>query len=471
MSVKKKAVMSFASVSLDGIFKYIDKDPERNLVKLLEGAEKIFGDKMFPKENFEKLKKGAADPDNIYTQLAKGMLRDIDRGVLKHMLLSLGVEAGYFGTKEVRANREKYHCNIPWQILIDPTSACNLKCKGCWAAEYGHRQNLTYDEMNSVIAQGRELGTHFYMFTGGEPLIRKNDIIRLCEENPDCAFMAYTNGTLIDDALCEETLRVGNLAYALSVEGTEESNDLRRGEGAYKATMDAMALLKKHKCLFGISVCYTRKNLDYVISDEFVDKMIEAGVKFAWYFNYMPVGHTADKELIPRPDQRKTMYFWLRKMRDSATGKPMMVIDFQDDGEYVGGCIAGGRNYFHINSAGDMEPCVFIHYSDANIRTHTLLEALQNPLFMAYHKGQPFNENHLRPCPMLENPDKLRAIIKETGAKSTNLIVEEDVDTLCGRCDEFALQWQGVADEIWNSTKHPITHTNYYRDGETGVRQ
>ena len=158
-------------------------------------------------------------------------------------------------------------------------------------------------------------------------------------------------------------------------------------------------------------------------------------------------------------------------MRDSATGKPMMVIAFQDDGEYVGGCIAGGRNYFHINSAGDMEPCVFIHYSDANIRTHTLLEALQNPLFMAYHKGQPFNENHLRPCPMLENPDKLREIIRTTGAKSTNLIVEEDVDTLCGRCDEFALQWQGVADEIWNSTKHPITHTNYYRDGETGVRQ
>ena len=471
MSVKKSAVKTFASVSLDGIFKYIDKDPERNLVKLLEGAQKIFGDKMFPAENFEKMKRGAADPNNIYTRLAKGMLSDIDRGLLKHMLLSLGIEAGYFGTKEVRANREKYGCNIPWQILIDPTSACNLKCKGCWAAEYGHRQNLTYDEMQSVITQAKALGTHFYMFTGGEPLIRKNDIIRLCEENPDCAFMAYTNGTLIDDAFCEEVLRVGNLAFALSIEGTEESNDFRRGEGAYRRTMQAMETLKKHRCLFGISVCYTRQNLDYVISDEFVDRMVEAGVKYAWYFNYMPVGHGADKDLIPRPDQRKTMYFWLRKMRNSATGKPLMVIDFQDDGEYVGGCIAGGRNYFHVNSAGDMEPCVFIHYSDANIRTHTVLEALQNPLFMAYHKGQPFNDNHLRPCPMLENPDKLRAMVRETGAKSTNLIMAEDVDTLCGRCDEFALEWAGVADEIWRTTKHPITHTQYYRDGNHAKRQ
>ena len=43
-------------------------------------------------------------------------------------------------------------------------------------------------------------------------------------------------------------------------------------------------------------------------------------------------------------------------------------MDFQNDGEFVGGCIAGGRNYCHINANGDVEPCVFIHYSSANIR-------------------------------------------------------------------------------------------------------
>ena len=465
MAVKKKAVMAVASTALDGIFKYIDKNPEEGYVKILDFAEKLIGDHLFPKENFKKLKAGAADPDNIYTRLANGILRDVDRGVLKHMLLTLGIEAGYFGTKEVRANREKYNCNIPWTILFDPTSACNLKCKGCWAAEYGHRQSLTLDEMRSIISQGKALGTHMYMLTGGEPLIRKDDILRLCEEFPDCMFMSYTNGTLIDDAFCENVKRVGNLAFALSVEGTEVTNDARRGEGAYADTMRAMELLRKHKLLFGISVCYTRQNFDYVISDEFVEDMIEKGVKYAWYFNYMPVGHTADKELIPTPAQRKTIYFWLRKMRKSETGKPLMVIDFQDDGEYVGGCIAGGRNYFHVNSAGDIEPCVFIHFSDSNIRKNTLLEALQSPLFMEYRKGQPFNDNHLRPCPMLENPGALREIIHKTGAKSTNLIAEEDVDTLCGKCDDFAYDWAPVAEEIWNTTPHPKTHTQYYRDG------
>ena len=75
-------------------------------------------------------------------------------------------------------------------------------------------------------------------------------------------------------------------------------------------------------------------------------------------------------------------------------------MDFWNDGEYVGGCIAGGRCYCHINANGDIEPCAFIHYSDSNIREKTLLEAYQSPLFMGYHDNQPWNDNMLRPCPI-----------------------------------------------------------------------
>ena len=419
---------------------------------------------MFPPENFTKMKAAVKSGDNCYLTLAENILRDVDRGLIKSLLLSLGVHAGYYGTKTVRANRDKYNCNIPWTILFDPTSACNLHCKGCWAAEYGHALKLSLDEMRSIVKQGRALGTHFYMLTGGEPLIRKDDIVTLAKENPECTFLIYTNATLVDEKLCRDIKKCGNITLALSIEGTKESNDDRRGEGAYSRTLKTMELLKREKILFGISICYTRKNVEAVTDDAFLDKMVDLGVKYALYFNYMPVGHDADKELIPTPMQRKYMYYFMKKMRNGKTGKPIFVMDFQDDGEYVGGCIAGGRNYFHVNSNGDIEPCVFIHYSDSNIRTDTLLDALRKPLFMAYRKGQPFNDNHLRPCPMLENPEKLRAIIKETGAKSTDLIVSEDVETLCARCDEFSKEWQPVADEIWRTNKHPKTHTQYYRD-------
>ena len=455
-----------ADKALSRILKYIDKAPEKNLLKILNIAEKNF--KFFPQKNFVKMKAAVADKDNVYMQMFKNILNDIDRDLVKSLLLSLGVHAGYYGTKTVRENRDKYNCNIPFTILFDPTSACNLKCKGCWAAEYGHSMQLSLDEMRSIVKQGRELGTHMYMLTGGEPLIRKKDIITLASENPECTFLIYTNATLIDEKLCKDIKKCGNIALALSVEGDEDSNDFRRGEGAYKTTMEAMDLLKKEKLLFGMSVCYTSKNINQVTSDEFLDKMVAKGVKFAFYFNYMPVGQNADKELIPTPSQRKYMYFWIRKVRNAKTGKPLFVMDFQDDGEFVGGCIAGGRNYFHINSNGDMEPCVFIHYSDSNIRTHTIFEALNNPLFMAYRKGQPFNDNHLMPCPMLENPDILRDIVKKTGAKSTEFVSKETVDELCAKCDDFSKAWAPVAKDIWDNNPHPITHTQYYRDTPEG---
>lgn len=68
-------------------------------------------------------------------------------------------------------------------------------------------------------------------------------------------------------------------------------------------------------------------------------------------------------------------------------GPGIFTMDFQNDGEFVGGCIAGGRNYFHINANGDAEPCVFIHYSNGNIHENTILEILKQPLFMAYLKN------------------------------------------------------------------------------------
>ena len=163
----------------------------------------------------------------------------------------------------------------------------------------------------------------------------------------------------------------------------------------------------------------------------------------------MPVGNDAVTQLMPTPAQREMMYDRVRYCRRT---KPLFAIDFQNDGEYVGGCVAGGRRYLHINANGDVDPCVFIHYSDSNIREKTLLECLQSPLFMAYHENQPFNENHLRPCPMLENPQKLREMVAKTQAKSTDMQSPESADHLCSKCDEYAKNWTPSAEKLWNES-------------------
>ncbi len=463
MTGKEKMQRVFASTAFDRIFKYIKKNPTENIVKMINIAQRLSGGR-FPEKNFDAWREAVCDPDNVWNHFAMSIINDCDEAYIKKFLLAFGLGAGINGTKAVRENREKYHCNIPFLILFDPTSACNMNCKGCWSAEYGHKSNLSLDEMRSIVRQGTEIGTHVYMLTGGEPLVRKDDILTLCRENPNCIFLAYTNATLVDEKFCLNMKEVGNLSLAVSIEGNEQSNDARRGSGAYAKSIEALELLKKHGLIYGISVCYTSENVPFVTSDEFLDDMVDKGVKFAFYFNYMPVGKNAVASLIPRPDQRAHMYAWLRRVRNVKSGKPMFFMDFQNDAEYVGGCIAGGRNYFHINSEGDMEPCVFIHYSDSNIRDKTILEGLQSPLFMAYYHNQPFNDNHLRPCPMLENPQYLRMMVSSTGAQSTDLVEKESAEDLCRKCDGFASEWAPIADKLWRENPHPNPKTQFYRD-------
>jgi MoaA/NifB/PqqE/SkfB family radical SAM enzyme len=349
-----------------------------------------------------------------------------------------------FGEQEKLS--EKYGCNIPWAILIDPTSACNLKCTGCWAAEYSKQSNLSYDELDGVVKQGCDLSCYFYIFSGGEPLIRKDDIIKLCAAHQDCIFAAFTNGTLIDGQFCEEIKRVGNFFPILSIEGFEEATDMRRGEGTFKKVVAAMDLLKQNHLAFGFSCCYHSQNVDDVASDEFIDFMIEKGAWFGWYFTFMPVGTGSPVELMVNPDQRAYMYKRVREIRER---KPIFVLDFWNDGEFVEGCIAGGRRYFHINSNGDAEPCAFIHYATENIRQTSLLNILRSPLFMQYHDGQPFNGNHLRPCPLLDNPNRLSEMVKVSGAHSTQPVDSEDVDELTAKCAEPSKKWAETADALW----------------------
>ena len=449
------------SKAIDVVLKDVDKNREEAIVKIVDLMQKYMGDEKLDLD-YDNIRKMIRDKDGAFNKYINKALDEIDPHVLKTAALNLGYEAFFHGTKTIRKMREIHQCNVPWLILMDPTSACNLHCTGCWAAEYGNKLNLTFDEMDNLIKQGKELGIYLYMFTGGEPLVRKADIIKLCEKHNDCAFLAYTNGTLVDEAFCNEMLRVGNLYLAISLEGFEAVNDLRRGDGVYGKVMHAMDLLKENGLIFGTSICYTSKNIETVTSDEFVDLMVDKGCRYAFYFHYMPVGNDAAVDLLPTVEQRTYMRTRVREIRKLTTGKGLFTMDFQNDGEFVGGCIAGGRNYFHINANGDAEPCVFIHYSGANIRTHSLLEILHQPLFMAYRDNQPFNENHLRPCPMLENPEILQRMVKETGAKSTDLKSPESVEHLCGKCEQYAKNWQPRADELWAQTpKVEHSYENY----------
>lgn len=214
------------------LYGYLDKDPDANIPRLMDWVDRFAGDgpNSFPTQRAA-FRKIIENPDNNWYRLIRSMWTDIDGEVRKTFFENFMLNGNLIGWTIQEEARTRYGCNIPWAILLDPTSACNLHCTGCWAAEYGNKLNLSFDEIDSIITQGKKLGVYIYIYTGGEPMVRKDDLIALCNKHSDCEFLCFTNATLIDEEFADQMLRVKNFVPAISVEGFEEATDSRRGSG------------------------------------------------------------------------------------------------------------------------------------------------------------------------------------------------------------------------------------------------
>jgi MoaA/NifB/PqqE/SkfB family radical SAM enzyme len=215
----------------------------------------------------------------------------------------------------------------------------------------------------------------------------------------------------------------------LSIEGDEATTDARRGAGTYRKLLGTMELLRKHGVLFGYSSTVTRHNWQTLLSDEFVDPLVERGAAISWHFLYMPVGGAPDMSLMPTPEQRNEFRLGIQRLRNT---KAMLPVDFWGDAPWVGGCIAG-KHYLHINNEGWVEPCIFTHFATDNIAETSLAAAFNSPYFREIRARQPFNHNLLMPCMLIDNPEQSREIMAACGACPTHAGAESLVTGLCGQ--------------------------------------
>ncbi|MDI3476576.1 MAG: hypothetical protein PWQ59_101 [Thermoanaerobacterium sp.] len=445
--------MNIVDPIVSTIIDYVEKDPEKNLDKIANLMKKVA---IMPnhKQQIENVKRFLDDKDSNWYKFTLKGLKNIDKNILKTFVIDFFVNANLKGIPKQKEFEEKYDINIPWAILMDPTEACNLRCVGCWAGQY-KPHNLSFEVMDRVCREAEELGIYFIVLSGGEPTVRMKDIVKLAERHKNQVFLLFTNGTLIDEEMVKEVKRVGNITFAISINGFKENNDAIRGEGTFDKIVKAMDLMRENGVLFGYSATYTRANVEEISSDEFIDMMIDKGAYFAWYFTYIPIGRDPDVKFMVTPKQRKYMYERINYIRAT---KELFAIDFWNDGEFSGGCIAGGRRYLHINAAGEVEPCAFIHYSNVNINEVSLKEALQSPIMKAYRKRQPFNQNMLRPCPLIDNPEKLLEIVEESGAKHTEASEASHIKNLYNDLRVVADSWGEVADDIWEKKVNLSIH-------------
>jgi MoaA/NifB/PqqE/SkfB family radical SAM enzyme len=425
--------------------KYLLSKDIDDLDKLIDWAEKL----PMPQNHrvyLESAKKFLKDKDSNWYQFAQRLLRETDPYVKEKIGMNFFLNANFLGVQRQNKMAKELGHSVPWAILIDPTERCNLNCTGCWAGDYQRSEELDFETLDRVMTEAEELGIFFTIMSGGEPTLRKRDIIKLAEKHPSQVIHLFTNGTLVDDEFVAEMMRVGNITLAFSIEGFEESTDSRRGKSVFKKVMEAMDRMRKAGLIFGVSVTYTRKNTEELASEEFVDMLVDKGATFAWYFTYVPVGKDVDVELMATPEQRAYMY---EKVLEYRRTKPIFIMDFWNDGEISHGCIAGGKRYLHINAKGDVEPCAFVHYATCNIKDLSLKDALSSPLMLAYQKRQPFNMNHHRPCPLIDNPEMMVEIVRESGAYSTQVNADETPEEFAQKLKNYSDSWGRLADAKW----------------------
>jgi len=439
MTLKERVKLYTTKTAIQGALKILPKISDEKWLSLVKG--RVYRLKKREERDFM---------ENLLVSLKRAS-ENMSPSVRNKVVMNLINNAMIQGQPKRLAFAKKYGINPPNHLVISPTMKCNLRCIGCYAWKYSKKDDLPYDVCNRVIDEANDIGLYFFVITGGEPTIWPH-LFDFLERHNDSFFQIYTNGTLIDDKFAKRLSELGNAVPCISVEGFEKETDARRGKGVWKKVMRAMDVLRDNGVLFGFSVTATRSNNELVVSDEFIDLFVEKGAFIGWYFNYVPIGREPNLELMPTPEQRD---YRRKKILEIRRTKNIIVADFWNDGPLVNGCMAGGKNYLHINVNGDVEPCVFVHFATDNIKEKSLAEVLTSDFFMGFRKRQPYTENHLRPCAFLDNPWVLRDIVAETGAYPTHEGAETLITSLAKDLDKYAAEYKVIADKAWKEEYVP----------------
>ncbi len=404
--------------------------------KLLSFAEKFVKDIKWPD--------GQEFVRNLILQVKRRLPelhRNVRRGAINFLTDALFYKAR---VREEFERREGF--SPPLLLVISPTMRCNLRCVGCYAGMYSKKDDLPAEVLDRVINEAKEMGIYFIVISGGEPFFYE-PLLDTFRRHGDVTFQVYTNGTLIDRKLAEEIAELGNVIPCISVEGYGEETDQRRGRGVYEKVLRAMDNLREAKALYGFSATVTRFNSDLLTSEEFVDfYMEEKGCFIGWYFQYMPIGTRPSLDLMTTPEQRIQRWERINRMRRE---RRALISDFWCDGPLVGGCMAGGHNYLHINQNGDVEPCVFAHFAVDNIKEKSLAEALNSDFFRSIRARRPYHPNLLRPCMIIDHPYVLRECVAQSGARPTHPEAEGILTELAPELDAYGEEYGRLADEIW----------------------
>ncbi len=437
LNTTTKAKLAATTPVVKGLMNVLHLIPEEKVISFLR---KNYGENGYPE--------GQKFIESAFTTLKK-VFKTANPNCKKAIINNMVINEGIVGQKKRAMVTKELGFDIPVLAVVSPTQRCPLKCYGCYAAEHSKEGDLSFEAFDRLVTQAKNMGIYFFVITGGEPYIYEH-MFEIFEKHSDVYFQTYTSGyTLAEDNHVERIAKLGNVLPCISVEGFEEETDKRRGKGHFKRILKAMAKLKEHGVPFGFSGTVTRENNDQIMSDEFINFYAEQGCDVGYYFQYMPIGREPVFDLVPTPKQRAERY---NRMAELRRDHKILLADFWCDGPLVGGCLAGGRRYLHVNNLGHVEPCVFAQAYDMSIYDHSLLDILKDSkLFRAIRRRQPYSDNLLKPCMIIDVPECWREAVEESGATLSHPTADNTAKELKEKIEEFAKEYSELVDPIWET--------------------
>jgi MoaA/NifB/PqqE/SkfB family radical SAM enzyme len=335
---------------------------------------------------------------------------------------------------KTRTEWRKRGLQVPPIIIFSITHQCNLQCAGCYARTFQVPREepnrgdgllaspvappgeLSDARLGSIVAEADDLGVSFFVVAGGEPLMRP-EILSIAGHFPQVLFLLITNGVLLDGQTVDRLVRLRNVVPLLSLEGTATETDERRGEGTYRRLMDVMRQLKKEGLFFGCSLTLTMRNFSTVLDEGYIRGLIEAGCRFFLFLDYTPA-EAGTEGWVLTDEQREKVTSRLRSLRQRYSAL-FVAVPWDEQG--VGGCLSSGRGFIHINASGDVEPCPFAPYSDANLMETSLADALRSPFLAGLRALPELSEYSGGGCALWKNReqvDRVLAEVRSGGAKA-----------------------------------------------------
>ena len=348
-------------------------------------------------------------------KMAKRMLFEADKRLLWKLAWNMGVKGGMSVLRH--KSRLKRGEVFPPFLYVSIINSCNLRCQGCWVDVAHKQKTIDPPAFRKLIREAKQMGNSFFGIVGGEPFMHPQ-LLDMLAEFPECYFQIFTNGHFITDERAKRIRELGNVTPLISVEGTEIISDERRGRtGVLSKTMQGLQHCLNNGVFTGVCTSLCRTNIDDLLREVWVDRLIEMGVLYTWFHVYRPMGPNPNADLCLSPEQAMQARKFVVEMRAK---KPIVIIDAYYDGEGQALCPAATGISHHINPWGDIEPCPIVQFSKESIHTtaedgRTLKEKFLKSDYLREFRAVAAEAT--RGCIVLERPDLLKALVEKQGAK------------------------------------------------------